>query len=117
MEDHETAILELERVVLSISELVHKVVLTGTMKAEFEHFRHATLSQCNDTKWQTLEEVEGKFKHLTGAIIPSRVLSTRWRHDIVTGACYMTRLMFEVGHRLRQLEAWADEVAGDDGCG
>ena len=46
LEDHETAILELERVVLSIedgiSELEHKVVLTGTVKAEFELFRHAT---------------------------------------------------------------------------
>ena len=25
------------------------------------------------------------------------------------------RLMFEVEQRLRQLELWADEVAGDDG--
>ena len=73
LEDHETAFLELECVVLSIenriSELEHKVVLINTMKAAFEQFRHATLSQWNDTKWQTLEEVDGKFKHLTEAVM------------------------------------------------
>ena len=105
LEDHETAILELERVVWSIedriSELERKVVLTG-MKAEFELFRHATLSHCNDTKWQTLEVFERKVKQLTDAImltllIPSRVLSTRWRHALVTGACSMTASCLRLG--------------------
>ena len=69
-----------------ISESGHKVVLTGAMKAEFELFRHATLSHCNDTKWQALEVLEGKFRQLTHAIMldlrslasPDPVLDALW---------------------------------------
>ena len=156
LEDHEVAVLELERqvAVLELGEkfkrlldlvnetramecerqlamveieanfkrLSHQVVLTGTMAAEFEQFRHATLTQCTITKLQALEEAEVELQQLTDAIVLDLADVESDALNEVDARCgdwslQHDRLMVAVGHRLQQLEAWAYEVAGDDGCG
>ena len=59
-------------------------------------------------------ELLAKFKQLSGQVGEMDRRSEHMRQGFSSDIDMLYRLIAEARHRLQQLEAWADEVAGDD---
>ena len=88
--ERQLAVVEIEGNFKRLSELV------GLVDDQIENTRKAFMVELTCTKLSTVDEVEARYGDWS------------LQHD---------RFMLQVVYRLQQLEDWADEVAGDDGCG